>query len=134
MQTTIIQRYLHTSPRKLRLVADMVRKMSPLKSLDILEFTPKDAAKDLSKAIKTALASAKDQGVKLEGITFKAIEINEGPVMKRFRAAARGRARGYKKRMSHIKIVLSDEISKPAVTEAVKTDTPKKTRAKKEAK
>ncbi len=110
MEVTNIQKYIHTTPRKLRLVADMVRKMSPGKSLDTLHFTRKDAATDLTKAIETALGNAKQKGLNLETIGFKAIEINEGPKMRRFRAGTRGRVKPYKRRMAHIRIVLSDEL------------------------
>ena len=100
------QKYIHTTPRKLRLVADMIRKMEPDQAIETLRFSAKVAAKDLSKAIKTALANAKVKGV--ENPVFKTIEVNEGSVMKRFRAGTRGRAKPYQKRMSHIKIVLSE--------------------------
>lgn len=106
MEVQAIQKYIHTSPRKLRLVADMVRKMVPDRALDILQITEKGATKDLSSAIKTAVANAKQKG--MENVTFKSIEINEGSKMKRFMASARGRARPYAKKMSHIKIVLTD--------------------------
>lgn len=108
MEVTTIQKYIHTPPRKLRLVADMVRGMIPTKAIDVLQITPKAAAKDLSKAINTALGNAKQLGLDTEKVAFKKIEINEGPRMKRYRASARGRTRPYSKKMSHIKIVLSD--------------------------
>lgn len=85
----------------------MVRKMEPEKALETLRFTNKAAAEDLLKAIQTVLANAKQKG--MEKVGFEKIEINEGPRMKRFRAGARGRAKPYKRRMSHIKIVLTDE-------------------------
>lgn len=106
MEITTIQKYIHTSPRKLRLVADMVRKMEPAKALDILKFTPKMAAKDLSKAVKTVIANAKQSGLEENKLVFKSIEINEGPRMKRVRAGSKGRAKPYQRKMSHIKIVL----------------------------
>ena len=109
MEIQTIQRYIHTTPRKLRLVADMVRKMEPLKALDLLRVTPKYAAKDLVKALETVLANAKQSGLDSEKITFKKIEIDESIVMKRFHAGTRGRVKPYKRRMSHIKIVLTDE-------------------------
>lgn len=109
MEATTIQRYIHTTPRKLRLVADMVRRMEPNQALNVLRFTPKMAAKDLSSAIKTALGNARQVGVDSEKVLFKVLEINEGPKMRRFRAAPRGRVSPYKKRMVNIKIVLSDE-------------------------
>lgn len=111
METITIQKFIHTSPRKLRLVADMVRKMGPVKALEALAFTPKAAASDLSLAIKTAVANAKQKSLQQDNLYFKSIEVNEGPRLKRMRAAAKGRARPYKKRMSHIKIVLTDDLS-----------------------
>lgn len=109
MESTTIQKFIHTSPRKLRLVADMIRQMVPDDALKVLDITPKDAAKDLSKAVKTVLANGKQKGIDEKLVYFKQIEINEGTRMKRFRAGTRGRAKPYKRRMSHIKIVLSDE-------------------------
>lgn len=87
----------------------MVRSKEPKKALDILQFSPKAAAKELASAIKAALASAKQAGVKEDNVSFKKIEVNEGPKMRRFRAGARGRAKPYRRKMSHIKIVLADE-------------------------
>jgi|SRR3989344_6339755 len=106
MDITQHQRYIHSTPRKLRLVADMVRTLNPEQALEALKFSPKAAARDLSKAIKTALANANVKGA--EEIMFKTIEINEGPIMKRYMAGTRGRAKPYTKRMSHIKVVLTD--------------------------
>ena len=108
MEITTIQRYIHTPPRKLRLVADMVRKMKPTSALDVLRVTPKAAAKDLVKALETVLANARQAGIDVSGVTFKKLEIDESVAMRRFRAGTRGRVKPYKRRMSHIKIVLSD--------------------------
>ena len=111
MEATTYQRYIHTSPRKLRLVADMVRKMEPVRALDILRITPKYAANDLIKALETVLANAKHAGMDLQKIGFKKIEIDESTKMRRFRAGTRGRVKPYKRRMSHIRIVLTDQIA-----------------------
>lgn len=107
MEATTIQKFIHTTPRKLRLVARMVGKMEPTKALEVLQITNKAAVKDLMAAIQTVLANAKHKG--MEKVLFKTIEINEGSKMKRYRAGTRGRARPYVKKMSHIKIVLTDE-------------------------
>ena len=109
MEAQTIQRYIHTSPRKLRLVVDMVRKMNPNQALETLSFTPKSAANHLGSAIKTAVANAKKKGMDQEKVVFKKLEVDESSKMRRFRSAARGRTRPYKKRMAHIKIVLTDE-------------------------
>jgi large subunit ribosomal protein L22 len=107
MQYIHIQKNIGSSPRKLRLVADMVRKMSPDQAIETLSFTQKSAALPLIKAIKTAVANAG----KKDGLNFASLEVNEGMKMKRFRSAARGRVRPYKKRFSHIKVVLTDELT-----------------------
>lgn len=120
MEAITIQKFIHTSPRKLRLVAQMVRNMDPNKALQTLRFTNKASALDLSKAIKTALANAKQKGIK--SVSFSALEINEGPRLKRFRAGSRGRARPYKRRMSHIKIVLTDDIQVKNASQNLKVD------------
>lgn len=111
MEVTTIQKFMHTSPRKLRLVADMVRKMVPNRALDVLRVTPKLAAKDLAKAIETVLANSKQRGRDIEKMSFKSIEVNESSKMRRFRAGTKGRVRPFKRRMAHIKIVLSDELA-----------------------
>lgn len=110
MEIHTIQKYIHTSPRKLRLVADTIRKMEPTKALDALRFTPKAASKELIAAIKVALANAKQQGLQSDKVIFRKVEINEGVKMRRLRAGTRGRVKPYKRRMAHIKIVLSDEL------------------------
>ncbi len=108
MDYIAVQKNLGHTPRKLRLVADVVRKMTPERAILTLEFTNKAASLDLIKAIKTALANAG----KKENLSFKKIEVNEGMKMKRYRVgtAGRGRGRPYKRRLSHIKIVLTDEV------------------------
>ena len=109
MEAFTIQKFIHTSPRKLRLVADMVRKQHPVKASTLLKFTPRAAALELDHAITAAIANAKIKGLNLEAVSFKSIEINEGPKMRRFRAGTKGRVRPFKRKMSHIKIVLTDD-------------------------
>lgn len=110
MEVIAYQKFIRTSPRKLRLVADSVRKMHPTKALVELEFMPKRAALTLRKVMRQAIANAVNNN-KLEekALKIKHILIEEGPRFKRFRAAARGRARMILKRSSHIKIVLEDK-------------------------
>lgn len=112
MEYTHTQKNVATSPRKLRLVADMIRTMNPVEALDVLHFTQKAAALPLTKAIKTVLANAKEGE-----LSFKSIEINDGPKIKRFRFGTAGRHTGrpYKKRWSHIKIILTDDLNKKEV-------------------
>lgn len=118
MEYLTIQKNVGHSPRKLRLVADMIRKMSPQEALLKLQFTNRAAAIDLAKAIKTALAN----GGQAEGLVFKSIEVNEGLRMRRYRVgtAGRGRGRPYKRRTSHIKVVLTDEVVEKVKSEKLK--------------
>ena len=110
MEITQIQKNLHNSPRKLRLVADLVRNQKPTQALLTLKFTDQAAAIPLSKAIQTVLGNAKAQNIDADNLIFKSLEVNEGQKMKRFRAGTRGRVKRYVKKMSHIKIVLSNEL------------------------
>jgi len=126
---THIQKNIGDSPRKLRLVADMVRKMTPQDALETLQFTQRAAAMPLAKAIKTAIANA--GGV--VGLNFKSLEVNEGLKMRRYRVgtAGRGRGRPYKKRFSQIRIILTDDVVSEEVVKtpkirAVKTVKPAK--------
>ena len=93
----------------MRLVADSIRAMNPERALTHLDAMPKAASKPLSQVIRSALANAKEKNAKAQNVTFLTIEVMEGPVMKRWRAVSRGTAHGYKKRMTHIRVVLTDE-------------------------
>lgn len=106
MEVKAVQKYVRVSPRKLRLVADAIREMSPQEALDILPFLKKRATEPLSKVIKTALANAKDVGLTEEKFKFKSIQINEGPRLKRGRPVSRGMWHPFQKKMSHIVVIL----------------------------
>lgn len=88
----------------------MIKNMKPAGAVQILQFTNKSAAIPLSKAIKTVLGNAKSQNLDADSMIFKSIEVNEGTKMKRFRAGTKGRAKPYKKRLTHLKIVLTDGV------------------------
>lgn len=111
MEVSATQKFIHMSPRKVRLVANAVRGKSVGTALITLEFMTKRAASPVKKAVVSAAGNAVNNN-KLDEKTLKikSIEIQEGPRLKRFRAASRGMAHGYKKRMSHIKVVLEGEI------------------------
>lgn len=95
------------SPRKIRLVADLIRKMKPLEAVEKLPFVQKRAGEVVAKVIKSAIADAKNQGASDTDLIFKEIQVGEGPRLKRGRAASRGRWHPIKKRMSHIRVVLT---------------------------
>lgn len=100
------QKYLIGSPRKLRAVVALIKKMKPSEAIEKLPFAAQRAAEDLTKVIKSALANARNQGVSETNLVFKEIQIGEGPRLKRGKAASRGRWAPRKRRMSHIRVVL----------------------------
>jgi len=106
MEFISTQKYILTSPKKLREVVALIKKLSPSEALEQLSFFKKRAAKPLQKVIKTAIANARQKNVDAENLKFKEIQIGEGPRLKRYRAGARGRVKPYKRRMSHIRVIL----------------------------
>lgn len=104
------QKYIRTSPRKLRLVADAVRSLTPSKALLYLKFIEKNAAEPLSKAIKAAVANAKTNfGLSADNLVFQTIDVQAGATIKRFRAVSRGQGHKILKRTSHINVVLKEK-------------------------
>lgn len=101
------QKYLVGSPRKLRTVVAMIKKMKPVEAVERLPFASRRAGTDLVKVIKSAMANARQQGASDIDLVFKEIQIGEGPRLKRGRAASRGRWHPFKHRMSHIRVVLT---------------------------
>jgi len=124
--------YVRMSPRKLRLVADLVRTKSLDQALIALENSPRRAAVPLLKVVKQAMANA-THNLTLErsSLKIKKIAIDEGPTYKRWQPVSRGRAFEIKKRTSHIIVVLEGE--KGASTQ-VKTRDVKKERTNKNGK
>lgn len=108
MQVVSTQKFVKSSPRKLRLVADAVRKMKPQEALDTLPFVEKRAALPIQKVIKTAVANARDLGMDENNLILESIQITEGPRLKRFRPISRGQAHGFVRQMSHIKVVVAE--------------------------
>lgn len=112
MEYKATAKYVHMSTRKVRLVADAIRGLHAEKALVSLLATPKFAADPLSRVIKSAIANAKQKNVASESLILKHIEIMGGPVMKRWRAVSRGTPHGYKKRMTHIRVILEENEKK----------------------
>jgi large subunit ribosomal protein L22 len=106
MEVKSVQKFVRTSPRKLRLVADMIRVVSPSQAIEILPHVQKRAAEPLLKVVKSAIANAKQQGYLSDTLIFKEIQINAGPTLKRGMPVSRGRWHPIKKRTSHIRVVL----------------------------
>lgn len=129
MQYKSRQKFIRTSPRKLREVASMVRELRPAEAIDVLPHVKKRAATPLLKAIKTAVANAVNEGADESELKFKVLQINDGPKLPRWRAGARGRVKPYRKRLSHIRVVLETDEEEKKKSEKKKKDT--KTKSKK---
>lgn len=109
MEYSATSKYVHVSTRKVRLLADSVRSLSPVAALAQLSHMPKAAAGPIAKVFSSAIANAKQKNAKEEMLKTKRIEVMGGAGMKRWHAVSRGQAHPYKKRMTHIRVVLTDE-------------------------
>lgn len=114
-----------TSPRKMRLVADLVRGKRVGQALSILKFTPNHGAIRLEKLLLSAIANwqAKNPDEKLEDadLVIKTIQVDGGRMLKRLRPAPQGRAHRIRKRSNHVTLVV-DAISTPVTAEEVETN------------
>ncbi len=110
-----------TSPRKMRLVADLIRGEKVNKALNILKFEPKQGAARLEKLLLSAIANwqVKNEDVDLEDadLYVKEIRVDSGRILKRLRPAPQGRAHRIRKRSNHVTLVLD------SMTEAAESTT-----------
>jgi len=107
MEARAVARYVRVSPRKARLVVDMIRGKSAAEAGTILRFTPKGAAEVVGKVLASAVANAEhNQKVRPETLFVSEAFVNEGPTLKRIRPRAMGRAFQIRKRSSHITIIV----------------------------
>lgn len=107
-------RFIHTSPRKLRDVVDLIRGKDAAKALNILKLVSRTST-PVEKVLRSAVANAMQlTDVGEEDLYISKITVDIGSVMKRFRAAPMGRAVKIRKRTSHINIVLRDKTKKKA--------------------
>jgi large subunit ribosomal protein L22 len=99
-----------TSPRKMRLVADMIRGMEVKRALDVLKYSPKEASRKLEKLLMSAIANwqAKNEGARIEDsqLYVKEIFVDSARILKRLRPAPQGRGHRIKKRSNHVTIYL----------------------------
>ncbi len=115
MEIKASAKYVRMAPDKLTHVARVVRKQSTVAALRQLTVLPGKGPRILKKVIESAIANAKNNAhISTEGLKIESIDVSRGFVMKRFRAAPRGMAHGYKKMTSHITVILN-EAEKPAV-------------------
>lgn len=116
MEAKAINRYIGTSPRKMRLVIDLIRGKSVGEALHILHFSPKHASKDAEKVLRSAISNLqnKDEAgrVDTDDIYVKECFVNSGASMKRILPAPMGRAFRMLKRSNHITIVVAQRDGK----------------------
>lgn len=110
MEITAVSRGSRISPRKARLIADVIRNVSAKRGLYVLSLINKRAAKIIEKTLKSAIANAvSNKKLEENNLFIKAVEVFQGPALKRYHPSTRGRIHPYKKRTSHIKIVLEEK-------------------------
>jgi large subunit ribosomal protein L22 len=123
-----VARWVRMSPRKARLVAEHIRGRSVPEARTVLAFTPRAAARELEKVLRSAVANAEaNHNLAGDDLVVSAAFVDEGPVMKRWRARARGRAVRIQKPTCHITVLLAEreglmasEARKPAESRETK--------------
>jgi Ribosomal protein L22 len=114
MEKTFYFKNLPISPKKLRFLLPELKKISPVSSLEYLEYLPKKGAKILKKAVKNAIDAAKSSlKINENELKFKTLAVDEGRKLKRYRPGGRGTVKPIVRRFAHLKIVLAakeDEI------------------------
>jgi large subunit ribosomal protein L22 len=109
VEARAIARYVRISPRKVRLVLNLIRGKHVDEALTILRFTPKRASGIVAKVLKSAIANAENNhGMNRDNLYVAKAVADEGPTMKRIFPRARGRADIMRKRTSHITIVVKE--------------------------
>lgn len=109
METKAVAKYIRISPQKARLVADVIRGKDVETAITTLRFMPKKAALILRKVLESAVANAEQtETIDVDTLYVKEIQINGGPMLKRFRPRAMGRATRILKRTSHITVVVDE--------------------------
>ena len=109
MEATATLRYLKASPQKVRLVADLVRGKKVDQALNILNFTQKKGAVIVKKVLESAIANAEhNDGVDIDELKIKSIYVEQGTVLKRFTARAKGRGNRISKPTCHVYVTVGN--------------------------
>jgi large subunit ribosomal protein L22 len=131
-----VAKWVRMSPRKARLVVEHIRGRSVPEARTVLAFTQRAAAREVEKVLSSAVANAEaNHNLVGDELVVSAAYVDEGPVMKRWRARARGRAARIQKPTCHItvKLVQIERPAPPEPPEAVEEETPKRKSAAKKA-
>jgi large subunit ribosomal protein L22 len=109
MEVQALTRYARMSPKKVREVARTIQGRKAPEAVEYLTLIPRKSARLLVKTLKSAIANAENNAnLAADSLTVKSAIVDGGPVLKRFKAGARGTAMPRRKKMAHILIVLSD--------------------------
>jgi large subunit ribosomal protein L22 len=109
MEARAVARYMRISPQKARLIMDEVRGKKVEEAVRLLSFSPKKGARVLKKLINSAVANAEaNKEIDVDTLYIKRIYADQGPIMKRFRPRAMGRASRIRKRTSHLTVILDE--------------------------
>jgi large subunit ribosomal protein L22 len=114
MEVQALTRNARMSPKKVREVARIIQGRRADLALEYLNLIPRKSARLIAKTLKSAIANSENdekRGISADKLTVKFALIECGPVLKRFKAAARGSAAPRRKKMSHIRIVLTDGVN-----------------------
>lgn len=110
MAARAVVRHVRMSPRKMRIIADMVRGKRVDEAMNLLRVMPKKAAVVIRKLLVSAVANAEHQGVEdVDALLVKGCSIDNGPILKRWMPRAMGRANRVQHRTSHVTIVVDQE-------------------------
>ena len=110
MEARATAKYIRISPRKVQIVLDLIRKQPADKAMAILRHTPKAACEPLAKLLKSAMANAENNhNMDVNNLYVAECFANAGPILKRIRPRAHGRAYHIYKRTSHITLVLKEK-------------------------
>ena len=109
MEVLSLTRNARMSPKKMREVARTIQGRKAAAAVDYLTLIPRKSARLIVKTLKRAIANAENNNnLSADSLTVKSAIIENGPVLKRFKAGARGTAKPRRKKMSHIRIILTD--------------------------
>jgi large subunit ribosomal protein L22 len=109
MEIQALMRYAHMSPKKVREVARTIQGRPAPEAVEYLALIPRKSARLLAKTLKSAIANAENNAnLSADDLIVKSAIVENGPVLKRFKAGAKGTAMPRRKKMSHLRIVLSD--------------------------
>ncbi|ACB73512.1 50S ribosomal protein L22 [Opitutus terrae] len=109
MEVQALTRYARMSPKKMRDISRIIQGRKAAEAADYLALIPRKSARLIAKTLRSAIANAENNNnLSADALTVKLALIENGPVLKRFKAGARGSAMPRRKKMAHIRIVLTD--------------------------